>query len=222
MAAIDQERDKSPIGTGGAPPGSVVAIRRRTVDAVLISLGAAAAVVLGVAGGLLTWGSSFADDYVHDELSSQRIFFADRAALEAEGRDDLVKYAGEQVTDGDEAEAYASYIDGHLQETAGGATYAELGAPQRAAQAALAEARESGASEDEIATLQAEADELTRQRETLFRGETLRGLLLSAFSWSTVGRIAGIAAIAAFIASGVMLILVILGLVHYRKAAQGT
>ena len=51
------------------------------------------------------------------------------------------------------------------------------------------------------------------RRDTMFKGETLRGLLLSAYAWSTVGHLAGIAAIAAFIAAALMLLLVVLGMV---------
>jgi hypothetical protein len=65
--------------------------------------------------------------------------------------------------------------------------------------------------------LQATADGITGQRNTLFKGETLRGLLLSAYAWSTVGMIAGIAAIAAFAAAAIMLVLVGLGVVHHRR-----
>jgi hypothetical protein len=188
-----------------------VVIRRRAVDAFLIAAGAVVAAVLIVAGALLTWGNNFAEDYVNDELSSQQIFFSEDIADE---RPDLAEFAGQQVTTGPEAEAYASYINGHLEETAGGLTYAEMGGPAREAQAAVTEAQESGADEATIAELQAEADELQGQRDTLFKGETLRGLLLSTFAWSTIGRIAGIAAVVAFVAAGVMILLVAAGLVH--------
>ena len=106
----------------------VVAVRRRTVDRVLIGLGALAVVILAVAGGLLTWAHNFADDYVQRELSSQNIFFPSADELTTEGRTDLVRWADEQVTTGSEAEAYASFINGHLQGVADGATYADLGA----------------------------------------------------------------------------------------------
>jgi hypothetical protein len=168
-----------------------------------------------VAGGLLTWGADFANDYVHDELSTQRIFFPDEESLREEGRDDLVKYAGEQVDTGEEAEAYASYINGHLEEIADGKRYAEI--DDRGAQAAVEEAIEAGAPADEVAELQARADELKRQRDTLFRGETLRGLLLSSFAWSTVGRIAGIAAWVAFAGAAIMAVLVVLGVIHMKR-----
>jgi hypothetical protein len=201
-----------------APP--VVQVGRRTIDVVLIGFGAAVAAVLLVAGGLLTWGNDFAEDYVYDELSSQRVFFPDAASLEGQGRTDLLGYAGEQVTTGEEAEAYASYIDGHLQDTADGATYADLGRPEREAAAAVTAAVEAGASDEEVAALQATADELSDQRNTLFKGETLRGLLLSAYAWSTVGRIAGIAATVAFAFAAVMVVLVVLGVVHHRRTAR--
>jgi hypothetical protein len=197
-----------------------VRISRRTVDAVLVGAGIVVTIVLAVAGSLLFWGHRFATDYVSDELSSQNIVFPSAEALEAEGRSDLVKFAGEQVTTGEEAEAYASYIAGHLEETAGGMTYSELGGPEREARAAVQEAKDRGASEEEIAALQAELDTITNQRNTLFKGETLRGLLLSTFAWSTVGNIAGIAAWVAWAAAGLMLVLVVLGFWHYRKSAR--
>ncbi len=196
-----------------------VAVKRRTIDAVLIGLGAVVAVVLFVAGGLLTWGSRFANDYVADELTSQNIFFPEQAALEEEGRTDLFGWAGEQVTTGDGAEAYASYIGHHLEEVADGATYADLGGPERAAKAEVQAATDSGADEATVTELQGKADAISAQRQTLFRGETLRGLLLSTFAWSTIGRIAGIAAIFAFIAGGVMVVLVVLGIIHRRRVA---
>ena len=206
---------------GSAVDGEkVVALKRRTIDSLLVSAGLVAAVVLAVAAGLLNWGAGFADDYVKDELSSQQISFPDAAALTEQGRDDLVKYAGLQLTTGKQAEAYASYIDGHLQGIGGGKTYATIGADERAATAAVTEATESGASTAEIATLQAEADGITETRNTLFKGETLRGLLLTAYAWSTIGQIAGIAALVALVAAIVMTVLVVMGLVHLRKLAK--
>lgn len=198
-------------------PEKPVKITRRKIDRFLIAAGVVVAIVLAVAGALLTWGSNFASDYVADELSSQNIFFPDEESLREEGRDDLVKYADEQVTTGTEAEAYASFIDGHLENIADGQTYADLGDVSTAANAAVTEAVESNASEDEIAELQATADQIRGQRESLFRGETLRGLLLSTYAWSTIGTIAKIAAIAAFIGAAVMAVLVVMGIVHMRR-----
>ena len=174
--------------------------------------------VLAIAGGLLTWGSNFADDYVHDELAAQNITFPDAEALAGQGRDDLVKYAGQQVDTGKEAEAYASYIGGHVVAIADGKTYAELGGPERAAEAAVNDAIANGAPADEVAALEDAAATISGQRESIFRGEVLRGALLNTFAWATIGQIAGIAAIAAFVAAGAMLVLVLAGVFHLRRA----
>ncbi len=125
-----------------------------------------------------------------------------------------MKYADEQVTTGSEAEAYASFIDGHLQGIADGKTYAEI--DDRGAAEAVVQAEENGASQAEIDELQATADELKAQRDSLFRGETLRGLLLSSYAWATIGSIAAIAALVAFFGALVMGVLVVAGLVHMR------
>jgi hypothetical protein len=211
-----------PNGAKAAVPekaAGTVTVRRRTVDTLLVAAGVVVSAVLIAAGVLLTWGSNFAEDYVGDELTAQHVFFPDQAALQDEGRTDLVQYAGEQVTTGSEAEAYASYIDGHLAGLADGATYADMGPTVRTAQDAVTAAQDAGKDTATIAELQATADQLSGQRDSLFKGETLRGLLLSTFAWSTIGRIAGIAAIVAFVAAGVMLMLVIAGLVHRSRTA---
>jgi hypothetical protein len=200
--------------------GKPVSFKRRTLDVVAIALGTVVVFVLVVAGALLTWGSNFANDHVRNELTAQQIFFPSEESLVEGGRADLVRYADEQVTSGGEAQAYASYIAGHLEETAGGQTYAQLGAPERAARAEAQAAIDSGASQAQVDELQASADEITNQRNTLFKGETLRGLLLSTYAWSTIGQIAGIAAIVAFVAAGVMFLLVLLGVFHLAKMTK--
>ena len=78
-------------------------------------------------------------------------------------------------------------------------------------------AQDSGASPADIAELPATANQLKGQRDTLFKGETLRGLLLNSYAWSTIGRIAMIVAWVAFAADAVMLVLVVLGVAHLRR-----
>jgi hypothetical protein len=216
MSVTTEERP-APVATIPQDRG-VVRLRRRTLDKLLISTGAVAAVVFAAAGGLLMWGSNFAEDYVHDELASQNVEFPDADSLREEGRDDLVKYADEQVTTGAEAEAYAGYIAGHMEGIADGKTYSEI--DDRGAAQAVVDARENGASEAEIAELQATANELKAQRDSLFRGETLRGLLLTSFAWATVGMIAGIAAWVAFAGAALLVALVMAGLVHLRHTPR--
>jgi hypothetical protein len=209
----------SVLPAAGTPPtpDDTVEIHRRTIDKVLIGFGVVATLAFLVAGSLLLWGNQFSSDYVGNELSSQNISFPPAESLEEEGRTDLLDFAGESVDTGADAEAYASFINGHLEGIADGATYADLGAVEREANAAVAAAVDAGEPTATIDQLQAEADGVTAQRDSLFRGETLRGLLLSAYAWSTVGMIAGIAAIGAFLAAAVMGILVVLGIVHLRR-----
>jgi hypothetical protein len=194
-----------------------ISLKRRTLDSIAAATGGVIVVVLAVAGSLLMWGASFSRDYVHDELASQHVAFPPAAALRTEGRTDLLSHAGQTVDSGADAKAYASYIAGHLDKIGAGKTYADLGTPEREAQAAVTAAKASGADAATLAKLQADSDAITAQRNTLFKGETLRGLLLSAFAWATVGQIAGYASLAAFAAAVVMLILVAFGIRHHHQ-----
>ena len=195
-------------------------LKRRTIDSVLIGFGVVATAAFAVAGGLLMWGHNFSSDYVGNELSSQNISFPSAAELTEEGRTDLVQYADQQVDTGNEAEAYASFINGHLDGIADGATYADLGAPESAAKADVTAAVDAGKPQAADRRAPGQGRHITAQRNTLFKGETLRGLLLSAYAWSTVGMIAGIAAVGAFVAAGLMAILVVLGIVHHRRTPK--
>ena len=209
----------SPATNGSKPddrsPG--VVIRRRTIDLVLSAAGVVVTAVLIAAGVLLTWGNNF----VHDELAAQNIQFPDAETL-AEDNPALVGYADAVVDTGSEAEAYATYINGHLEGIADGATYADLSGPEREARTALENAQAEGADEATVAELQTTYDEISGQRNTLFKGETLRGLLLSTFAWSTIGRIAGIAAVVAFVAAGLMAVLTVFGFIHFGRTRQTT
>jgi hypothetical protein len=175
-------------------------MRRRTFDVILSSIGAVLTVVLLVAGGLLMWGYSFANNSVHDQLAEQKIYFppAGSDALKpANIGPYLNKYAGQQLVDGAQAKAYADhFIAVHLEEVADGKTYAEVS---------------SAAQADPTNTT------LRDQASTLFRGEALRGLLLNAYAFWKLGQIALYAAIASFVLAAVMLVLTILGFWHLRR-----
>jgi hypothetical protein len=67
-----------------------------------------------------------------------------------------------------------------MQGIADGKTYVEI--DDRGAAQADVDARESGASKARIAYLQAAADQLKSQHDSLFRGETLRDVLLSSYA----------------------------------------
>lgn len=179
-------------------------MQRRTFDILLSSAGLIMAGVLLVAGGLLTWASSFVEGQVYDQLSDQNITMPSGDAIAAPQYEPLREYAGEPLTTGDHAYAFAEYyIKNHL----GDRTYAELGDDIRAANAD---------GDEELAA------ELTIERETAFKGETLRGMLLFGYAFATMGTIAGWAAIASFIGAALMLVLSVLGLVHARRAGEAT
>jgi len=175
-------------------------MRRKTFDALLTTGGLLIAAVLLVAGGLLTWAHSFVNDQVHSQLSQQQIFFpkaGDPQLKEPAIGPYLNKYAGQQLTDGAQAQAYADhFIKVHLAKIGGGQTYAQLSAKAQA-------------NPDDA--------QLAGQVQTMFRGETLRGLLLNAFAFWKMGEIAMIAAIVSFVSAGVLLLLCGLGLWHLRR-----
>ncbi len=174
--------------------------KRKIIDKLLTSFGVVAVLVLAGIGGLAWWAYSFTSGNVHDELAAQKIYFPSTGspafkALPATDQTAINKYAGQQLLTGAQAKAYANhFIAVHLSEIAGGKTYAQASS-------------ESQANPNNA--------QLKQESQTLFQGETLRGLLLGdAYAFSTVARIAQIAAIVCFAAAGVMAFLVILGLWH--------
>ena len=135
----------------------------------IITLQVVLVLVLGFCAGFLFWGSNFVNGMVHEQLVAQKIYFpaAGSAALDPKEFPDLQQYAGQQVDNGEKARAYADgFIGRHLDKVANGQTYSQV--------SSQAQANPSDA-------------KLAAQVQTLFRGETLRGLLLYAYGWSQVG-----------------------------------
>lgn len=174
--------------------------QRQIIDRIFILLGIVTMVVLAVAGSIAWKGYTFATNQVKTELSSQNIYFPPKGSLALDPKiyPDLQKYAGQKVDDGEKAKAYANgYIGRHLDKVAGGKSYSEISS----------EAMKDPTNE-----------KLQAQKQTLFQGETLRGLLLSAgYSYWTMGMLAKNAAIAFFVGAGVMAILVLAGLARISR-----
>lgn len=190
-------------------------MKRRTLDLLFSIGGLALAGLLLIAGIVLTSNANFAKNYVADQLSQQHISFtpADSLSDEEKKADCLVTYAGQQLTTGKQAECYANeYIGLHLKNIGGGKTYADLGEPQSALKAQVADAEKNNAAN--LAELQGQLTAITAQRETLFKGETLRGLLLTTYGFSEFGTKAEQAALVAYFAAALLLILAIAGLLH--------
>jgi hypothetical protein len=179
-------------------------MRRITFDILMATAGLFLAVTLLAAGGLLTWAHGFIGNEVHTQLAAQQIYFppANSAAVAAPEFAAMRQYGGQQLTTGAQAEVYADhFIANHLKAIGGGKTYAQLSTE------AIAQPKNAA---------------LAAQVATVFKGETLRGLLLNAYAFGTMGMIAGIAAIAAFIAAAIMLLLSGLGLMHARRVSEAT
>jgi hypothetical protein len=180
---------------------------RSALDKLISGAGFLLATVLLVAAGLLTWANVFIGDQVHEQLSEQHITMPEKDALETQAQHDaLDKYAGQQLTTGPQARAYAeNYIQVHMDAMADGKTYSEISGEY------LALTDEQKASE--------EGQALGQLRQTMFMGDTLRGLLLYGYAFATMGTIALYAAIAAYAGSAALFVLSLLGIRHAKKVA---
>ncbi|SCG40324.1 hypothetical protein [Micromonospora inositola] len=199
-------------------------MKRRTLDLLFSIGGLGLAVLLLVVGIVLTTNANFANTYVHDQLSAQHISFkpADQLTDEEKKSDCLREYAGEQLNTGKQAECYANeFIGLHLKSIGGGRTYADLGGPEAALKAQVAQAEQTNAAN--LADLQKQLAAATAQRETVFKGETLRGMLLTSYGFSEFGRKAGQGALAMYLGAALLLLLSLAGLVHaFRTPATET
>ena len=183
-------------------------MKRRTFDMLLSAGGLVVVAVLIVAGSLLTWGTHYINSNVHNQLAAQQIFFPPAAAFaHAKAGTEITpsmipsvsQYAGQQLTSGAQAEAYADhFIAVHLSEMPYGGVYAKISA------AAIAAPTNTS-----LKTLE----------QTSFQGTTLRGLLLEAYAFSMIGQIMLWGAIASFVLAVLMLGLVGFGFAHARSTA---
>ena len=160
---------------------------RRNNRFALTLAGFAAAVLLAVAGGLLLWGSAYVHNTVTNQLSAQQIYFPPASAFAhpkagTEITPNMIpavsQYAGQQMLTGQQAEAYADhFIAQHIYDMSGGKTYSQLSAESMA---------------------QPNNAKLAGLVATVFKGETLRSMLLNAYGWWKVSQITYIASLAAF------------------------
>lgn len=176
-------------------------MNRKSWDQLISTAGVVLAITLVVLGGLAVYGGNFAQSNVRDRLEPQNITFPPLEAMTPEEQADIGEFAGQQVTDGNQAEAFSRYIGGHLTEVNEGATYSETSAA----------AREEGLDPDVAAELQGKAD-------TLFKGETLRSILLNAYGWWTAATIAVYAGYILIVVGLVFGVLAFFGFRHARRA----
>ena len=178
-------------------------MRRKSFDTLVSTAGLVIAAVLFTASGLLFWAHSFIDDNVRTQLVAQKIFFPPKGSDSLNDpavKPYLSKYAGQQLTTGTQAKAYADhFIAVHLREMTGGQTYAQLSS-------------KSLANPDDT--------KLAGQVQTVFRGETLRGMLLNAYAFGAMATVAVTAAWVGIGAGALLLVLAVLGFVHARRTAS--
>ena len=169
-------------------------------------VGFALSAVLLVSGGLLLWGSTYTHNMVHNQLAAQQIYFPPQAAFAhpqagTEITPSMVpsvsQYAGQQLVTGQQAQSYAdNFIAVHIANMTGGKTYAQLSTQ------AMAHPTDA---------------KLAATVNTVFKGETLRSILLNAFGWWKVSQITYIASLVAFGLGGLALIASLFGLTLGRK-----
>ena len=168
--------------------------------------GFAVAVILLAVGGLTLWGSAYIHNSVQNQLSAQQIFFPPKAAFAhpkagSEITPNMIptvsQYAGQQLLTGQQAEAYADhFIAQHITDMTGGKTYAQLSTASIA---------------------QPDNTKLAGLVATVFKGETLRSMLLNAYGWWKVSQITYIVSIASFALGGLTLAGSVIGLALGRK-----
>lgn len=181
-------------------------MRRKTFDAISSVVGLGLAVILLVTGGFLIWGSTYIHNTVRGQLAQQQIYFPPAAAFAhpkagTEITPSMIpsvsQYAGQQLLTGQQAEAYADhFIAVHLATMTGGQTYAQLSA------ASLAQPGNA---------------KLAATVNTVFKGETLRSILLNTYGWWKASQLMYIAAITAFALAGLALLASALGFAHLRR-----
>lgn len=150
------------------------------INKILSTAGLVIGGTLLLASAVLMYAQHFIHAQVTSQLSSERIYFpeAGSAALQALPEDDrqpVSMYAGQQLVNGAQAKVYAdNYIAAHLQTIGGGKTYSELSTESRKNPSDTA---------------------LIEKVDSVFKGQTLRGLLLNAYAFDTMASVARYTAI---------------------------
>ena len=185
-------------------------MRHTTFDKILSRAGTVLGVVLLAAGGLLLWGSAYVHNTVQGQLAAQQITFPPASAFaQAKAGTEITpsmipsvsQYAGQQMLTGQQAEAYADhFIAVHIAEMGGGKTYSQLSAESLA---------------------QPNNTPLATTVNTVFKGETLRSMLLNAYGWWKVSQITYIASLVMFGLGTVSFLGGLFGFARTRRERSG-
>jgi hypothetical protein len=188
-------------------------MKRITFDKLVSYVGLGLAALLFIFAGLLNFGANFANDSVQSQLSNQNIAFPAAEAMPSETKDELAKWAGMQVITGEMARDYSDlYIWEHMK----GSAIAVMGKPATYSEVSGAYMGLVRGGSTDVEKIKQYGD----LRESLFMGNTLRGMLLQAYAFGTLGVIAGYAAIASLVGGIIFLLLGIAGLMHIRRTPE--
>ena len=188
-------------------------MKRKTFDKLVSYVGLGLAALLFIFAGLLNFGANFANDSVQSQLSNQNIAFPAAEAMPSETKDQLAKWAGMQVTTGEMARDYSDlYIWEHMK----GSAISVMGKPATYSEVSGAYMGLVRGGSTDVEKIKQYGD----LRESLFMGNTLRGMLLQAYAFGTLGVIAGYAAIASLVGGIIFLLLGIAGLMHIRRTPE--
>jgi hypothetical protein len=188
-------------------------MKRITFDKLVSYVGLGLAALLFIFAGLLNFGANFANDSVQSQLSNQNIAFPAAEAMPSETKDQLAKWAGMQVITGEMARDYSDlYIWEHMK----GSAIAVMGKPATYSEVSGAYMGLVRGGSTDVEKIKQYGD----LRESLFMGNTLRGMLLQAYAFGTLGVIAGYAAIASLAGGIIFLLLGIAGLMHIRRTPE--
>ena len=187
-------------------------MNRKSFDKIASVIGLLLAGFLIVIGGILQYGGNFATDQVAAQLEPQAITMPAENG-DPKVTDDVKKFFADNgdkiMTTGKQAQMYADhYIGFHLSAMP---TYAAASGANRAAAAA-------SAADPTNKDLQAAAMKASGTVETVFKGQALRGMLLNAYAFGTLGQIAMVASYVSFAGGLIFLILALLGFAHLRRA----
>ena len=186
-------------------------MKRLTFDKIVTAVGFGLTGLLLVTAGLLNWGANFASDAVSSQLVAQEIAMPTETGNPDESADVtefFAKNGGAMIINSEQSQMYAdNYLGFHLSKMP---TYAAASNSSRTAAAALA-------ADPGNAVLISDAASKSATVETVFKGTMLRGTLLTAYAFGTLGSIAAIAALVSLGGAIVMFLLSLLGLLHIRR-----
>ncbi len=185
-------------------------MRRTTFDKLLGWIGVSLGAVLLALGGLTLWGSAYVHNTVQSQLAAQQITFPPASAFAhpkagTEITPSMIpsvsQYAGQQLLTGQQAEAYADhFIAVHIANMTGGKTYSQLSAQAQA---------------------QPNNTQLAGMVNTVFKGETLRSMLLNAYGWWKVSQITYVVSLVLFGLGTVSFLAGAFGFARIRREQAG-